>query len=128
MKTIAWGCLLAIAAVGAMAQEQNTINGVFTESPDSPELVGAHLTITGLTSKHPTMVWPDGSDHKLKKLHQDPALSVLQSVGPTGGTDTVFLETHNQKFLIVSVGTTGVAKGHSATVSSYRGDIKPPAP
>ena len=124
MKRIALGCLLAIAAVGAMAQEQNTVNGVFTESPDNPKLVGAHLTITGLTSKHPTMVWPDGSDRKLKKLHQEPALSVLQSVGPTGGTDTVYLETHNNKFLVVSVGTAGVAKGHSASVTSCRGDLK----
>ena len=124
MKRIALGCLLAIAAVGALAQEQNTVNGVFTESLDNPKLVGAHLTITGLTSKRATMVWPDGSDRKLKKLHQDAALSVLQSVGPTGGTDTVFLETGNKKFLIVSVGTTGVSTGRSASVTSYRGDIK----
>ncbi len=124
MKTIAWGCLLAVAAMGAMAQEQNTVNGVFTESPDNAKLVGAHLTITGLTGKRATMVWPDGSDRKLKKLHQDSALSVLQSVGPTGGTDTVYLETNNKKFLVVSVGTSGVAKGTSASVTSYRGDIK----
>lgn len=124
MKRIALGCLLAIAAVGAMAQEQNTVNGVFTESPDNPKMVGAHLTITGLTSKRATMVWPDGSDRKLKKLHQDAALSVLQSVGLTGGTETVYIETSNKKFLVVSVGTTGVAKGRSATVTSYRGDVQ----
>ena len=124
MKRIALGCLLAIAAVGAMAQEQNTVSGVFTESPDNPKLVGAHLTITGLASKHPTMVWPDGSDHKLKKVHHDPALSVLQSVGPTGGTETIYIETNNKKFLVVSVGTTGVAKGRSATLTSYRGDVQ----
>jgi hypothetical protein len=118
--------MAAITPISLMAQqESNSVIGVFTEVPDKSKIMGAQLTITGLSTLEPTMVWPDGYDTKTKKIFENPNLIILQSVGAVGSTDTIYIETKNKKFLVVSVGaTTIVANGNSVSLSQYRGRIK----
>lgn len=106
-------------------QEQNNVIGVFTEAPASSKFTGAQLTITGLSTSEATVVWPDGYDTKMKKIFENSALVVLQSVAPIGSIDTIYIETKNKKFLVLSVGAMAAAvKGNSVSVAQYRGYTK----
>ena len=121
--------LAAIAGVTptpSMAQQElNSLIGVFTEIPGRSKVMGAQLTITGLSTVEPTVVWLDGYDKKMKKIFENPNLIVLQFVSAIGSTDTLYIETKNKKFLFVSVGAMAiVVNGNSVTLSQYRGYIK----
>jgi hypothetical protein len=106
-------------------QETNSLIGVFTEAPGSPKIIGAQLTITGLFTPEPTVVWPDGYDKRMKKIFDNQNLIVLQSVGAVGSTDTLYIEIKNKKFLVVSIGAMAIViNGKSVTLSQYRGYIK----
>ena len=122
------GLAFAMVAMPLLAQAQqdsNSLIGVFTEAPENQKIVGSQLTITGLATPEATMVWPDGYDTKLRKIFENTTLLVLQSVSAAGSTDTVYVETKNKRFLVVSVGAMAiVVKGRSTTVSQYRGYIK----
>src|SRR5436190_10916808 len=89
-------------------QETNSLIGVFTEASGSSKFTGAQVTITGLSTPEPPIVWPDGFDTKMKKIFENPNLIVLQSVGAAGSTDTLYIETKNKKFLVVSVGAMAI--------------------
>lgn len=107
------------------AHAGNNVIGVFTEASSKSKFVGAQLTITGLDTQEVTVVWPDGYDTKMKKIFENPALVVLQSIAPVGSTDTIYIEAKNKKFLVISVGAMAAAvKGNSVSVSQYRGIIK----
>ena len=116
----------SLTPVSSIAQQEaNSLIGVFTEAPGSSKVMGTQLLITGLSTSEPTMVWSDGYDTKMKKIFENPNLIVLQSVGAVGSTDTLYIETKNRKFLVVSVGAMAiVTNGNSVTLSQYRGYIK----
>ena len=122
------GLVISIAVVPLLAEAQpdsDSLIGIFNEVTSGYIVVGSQLTITGLTTPETTMVWPDGYDTKLRKIFENPNLIILQSVSTVGSTDTVYIETKNKKFLVVSVGTIAiVSKGKSTTVAQYRGYIK----
>ena len=112
-------------ALSIAQQEADRLLGVFTAAPASSKVMGTQLTIIGLSTAEPIMVWPDGYDKKMKKIFENPNLIVLQSVGAVGSTDTMYIETKNKKFLVVSVGAMATAMiGKSVTLSQYRGDIR----
>lgn len=116
----------SVAPVWSLAQQEtNSLIGVFTEAPGSSKLVGGQVTITGLSTPEPTTVWPDGYDTKMKKIFENPNLIILQSVGAVGSTDTLYIETKNKRFLLVSVGAMAIViNGNSVTLSQYRGYLK----
>jgi hypothetical protein len=117
--------LLTIAPVLALATDTpNSLIATITEAPDASGRVGAQVTLTGLTTKHPTMVWPDGHDETMSKLIENETLLVLQFVGAAGSTDTVYVEKKYKRFVVVSVGVLFATKEAGTTVSVYRGVIK----
>ena len=121
--------LAALGSIGPFLsfaqQETNSLIGVFTEAPGSSKFVGGQVTITGLSTQEPTTVWPDGYDTKMKKIFANSNLIILQSVGAVGSTDTLYIETKNKRFLVVSVGAMAIViNGNPVTLSQYRGYLK----
>lgn len=116
---------LAIAYSRVAAQDVNNIIAVFTDVPGGSKFKNAQLTVTGLKTSDPVVVWPDGIDSKMKKIFENPNLIVLQYVAGLGSTETIYLEMKNKKFLVVSVGAMSIVlPNHSTTLALYRGFIK----
>ena len=115
---------LVVSQATSAQEARNSLIGTITEAPDTPKIVGSQITFTGLAAKQVVMVWPDGYDTKLSKLFESPTLLVLQSVGTIGSTETVYIETRNKRFLVVSVGALAVPVGETVKLSQYRGSIR----
>ena len=107
------------------AEEPNSLLGVFTEAPDYSKFKGAQMTVTGLNSSHPVVVWPDGYDSKMTTIFDNETLVILQFVASLGSTETIYIEKKNKKFVVVAAAAfTAVLPSGGVKISTYSGFIK----
>ena len=103
----------------------NSLIGVVTDAATNTKLVGAQITVTGLSGNQATLVWPDGVDSKMTKIFDNGTLVIVQMVGGVGSTETAYLDKKNKRFTIVSVGAFHIpVDKESVSVSVYRGTLK----
>jgi hypothetical protein len=105
----------------------NSVIGIFTDTPSESINIkaGTQLTITGLNTNEATVVFPDSFEEKMKKLFEDSNLVVIQMVSPlSGSVDTIFIDKHNKRFLLVASSSVLVPTGGKMTASQYRGNLK----
>lgn len=101
------------------------MEGVLTyTSSDFNKVAGGKVIFTGLDGTRPVMIWRDGIESILTKIHSSPELLVLQSVGVTGSTDTVYIEPKAKRFLVVSVGVMAVPVGSGVKLTQYSGVMR----
>jgi hypothetical protein len=129
IATLLLGALLITVAFAETTMDsKNSLVGVITETSSTSRVTpaGSQVTITSVTTDHPTVVWPDGIDAKMTKIFDNENLLVLQMISPTAGsTDTIYVEKKNKRFTVVSVGAFDIViKKNSVGVSTIRGVIK----